>query len=156
MTTEEIGEASTAEPAGEARGMSGQIGYTAEPPAGSSGALAEDDDLVATLPPGLKREGCKCVTEHRPAVVGTDFHHVVPRAWGGPDVAENIVELCPTTHRSLHDLLRWAVRNQAWPPRAVLYRYPRYVRQLGARAVREYGGIPPRHLVPREFGGHAE
>jgi hypothetical protein len=38
----------------------------------------------------------------------------------------------------------------------VLYRYPRYVRQLGARAVREYGGIPPRHLVPKEFGGHVE
>src|SRR3954453_7503773 len=106
------------------------------------------------MPPGLKREGCRCVTDHRPAVVGTDFHHVVPLGWGGPDTRENVVELCPTTHRSLHDLLRWVVREQAWPPREVLYQYPRYVRQLGARAVREAGGIPPRHAVPMELGGH--
>lgn len=116
------------------------------------GEIAEGEELRA-MPPGLKREGCKCVTDHRPAVVGTDFHHVVPLGWGGPDVAENIVELCPTSHRSLHDLLRWMVRQQQWPPREVLYRYPRYVQNLAARALREAGGIPPREGVPRTFGG---
>lgn len=105
-----------------------------------------------TMPPGLKRSGCQCVTDHRPAVVGTDFHHVVPLGWGGPDVKENIVELCPTTHRSLHDLLRWIVREQRWPGREVLYRFPRYVQLLAARAVREHG-IPKREAIPRTFGG---
>ena len=106
--------------------------------------------LGAKRPP---KQGCKCVTDHRPTVVGTDWHHVVPLAWGGPDVHENLIELCPTTHRSLHDLLRWVVREQKWPPRDVLYQFPRYVRALGARAVADAGGIPRRDAIPKSYGG---
>lgn len=128
----------TDEPRGPAEVMAGEIGEgLIEPQTG----------------PRPKREGCACVTDHRPTVVGTDFHHVVPLAWGGPDTLDNIIELCPTTHRSLHDLLRWVVKEQKWPPREVLYRFPRFVRALGARAVRDAGGIPQRNAVPLSYGG---
>ncbi len=60
---------------------------------------------------------CMCVTEHRPPVVTFQRHHIVPKSWGGPDVATwngkpQIVITCGTTHDSVHMLLNHWVR--AW------------------------------------------
>jgi hypothetical protein len=165
---EQIEEAFADAPRGEVEIMEGEIGEGVIVPThthehegdgvgpGSHDGLGRLRRTVMGTPLGAKRppkQGCVCVTDHRPTVVGTDWHHVVPLAWGGPDVHENLVELCPTTHRSLHDLLRWVVREQKWPPRDVLYQFPRYVRALGARAVADAGGIPRRDAIPKSYGG---
>jgi hypothetical protein len=41
-------------------------------------------------------------------------HHVLPLASGGPDVAANLVWLCPTAHANAHELLRLIVKRQGW------------------------------------------
>ena len=148
---EQIEEAFAGAPRGEVEVMEGEIGEGVIVPTHTHEHEGEGvGPLGAKRPP---KQGCVCVTDHRPTVVGTDWHHVVPLAWGGPDVHENLIELCPTTHRSLHDLLRWVVREQKWPPRDGLYQFPRYVRALGARAVADAGGIPRRDAIPKSYGG---
>ncbi len=87
-------------------------------------------------------EVCDCVTEHRPTPMVYERHHILPLAWGGPDVPENVVTVCPTTHRGVHELLEWIVDHQTWPPRPVWSRYPRFVRELARQAVEQHGQIP--------------
>ncbi len=54
---------------------------------------------------------CACVSEHRPAPLEHDGHHAWPLGMGGPDTDENIVWVCPTTHRNAHELLRLLIRS---------------------------------------------
>lgn len=49
---------------------------------------------------------CACVWEHRPPVLELHRHHILPLYLGGPNTADNIVWLCPTTHTNVHELLR--------------------------------------------------
>lgn len=53
---------------------------------------------------------CRCVAEHRPPPLELHRHHVWPLALGGPDVEENLLDLCPTTHASVHVVLRNLLR----------------------------------------------
>lgn len=51
---------------------------------------------------------CACVGEHRPTSAMNHWHHVLPLSWGGSDLKENMVPLCPTGHAVVHVLLdRW-------------------------------------------------
>jgi 5-methylcytosine-specific restriction endonuclease McrA len=45
----------------------------------------------------LERDGFRCVRCRRQA---TEVDHVVPRAWGGTDEAENLQSLCGDCHRA--------------------------------------------------------
>ena len=54
---------------------------------------------------------CRCVSVHRPVPLETHAHHIWPTADGGPNVADNLVQLCPTTHANVHDLLRELKRS---------------------------------------------
>lgn len=49
---------------------------------------------------------CRCVSEHIPAPLDPERHHVWPLGNGGPDIMENRVWLCPTTHTNAHEILR--------------------------------------------------
>ena len=98
---------------------------------------------------------CPCVSAHRPEPKGLDTHHILPLSWGGPDVAANRIDICPTTHRNVHDLLRLMVKTQQWPPREVLMGYSKFARALVGRCIEANGGIPPRATIPRAFGGTA-
>jgi hypothetical protein len=52
---------------------------------------------------------CRCVKQHHPAATSLDAHHVWPEGHGGPTVPENLVWLCPTCHRNVHEILdTWA------------------------------------------------
>lgn len=53
---------------------------------------------------------CACVSEHRPPVLEFERHHAWPLYLGGPDVPENLVWVCPTTHTNAHELLRMMLR----------------------------------------------
>lgn len=54
---------------------------------------------------------CLCVSEHRPAPLELDRHHVWPLALGGPDTDENILWCCPNCHRNTHEVLRLLIRG---------------------------------------------
>ena len=56
---------------------------------------------MRTLPAG---PGVTCALHHyhSPEVASYDEHHAVPVSMGGPDVAENLVVVCPTGHRNVH------------------------------------------------------
>ena len=42
-------------------------------------------------------EGIRCTNRR-----WLEFHHVIPRAFGGPDILENLETLCSSHHRALH------------------------------------------------------
>lgn len=52
---------------------------------------------------------CGCTTDHRPGTLLVEQHHVWPLGMGGPDIASNVVWICPTTHYNAHELLRMMV-----------------------------------------------
>jgi len=49
---------------------------------------------------------CACVSEHRPAPLELDLHHVLPRYLNGPDTEDNTVWTDPVCHRNIHEILR--------------------------------------------------
>ncbi len=49
---------------------------------------------------------CVCVSEHRPAPLDLERHHILPLAMGGSDDAPNTVWVCSTAHTNVHDILR--------------------------------------------------
>lgn len=86
---------------------------------------------------------CLCVSDHRPAPLELNAHHVWPLANGGPDVPENIVWLCPTAHTNVHELLRLMMKAgrpmtdaqlSALVPQAVS-RYAASLARLGWRRI---------------------
>lgn len=72
--------------------------------------------------------------EHRPRVADTDVHHVWPKEYGGPDEASNEVEICPSGHRNLHELLREYLHAKGDPGWAVKQRWHPAERELTVRA----------------------
>lgn len=53
---------------------------------------------------------CVCATEHRPAPLEYERHHVWPLYLGGPDIEDNTIWVCPTTHTNVHEILREFMR----------------------------------------------
>lgn len=49
---------------------------------------------------------CVCVSQHRPPPLELNVHHILPVFLGGPDVADNKITICPTTHANVHEILR--------------------------------------------------
>lgn len=87
---------------------------------------------------------CPCSKRHSPRVVATDTHHILPLSWGGPNVAANRVELCPTTHRQVHRLLDAYVAAGNVPAASVMARYNDLTRALAARAWDQRPAVPTR------------
>jgi hypothetical protein len=58
----------------------------------------------------LKTPPCVCVSEHRPAVLETQSHHLWPVYLGGPPHQQTMLGLCPTTHMNVHRCLRAMVK----------------------------------------------
>lgn len=89
---------------------------------------------VAALPVGESGPRCQCVRRHRPMPAEEEIHHIVPTGapFHGPDVPDNTVPVCPTTHSSIHALLRVylkARRTGKLDPNATAH-YSPYVRRL--------------------------
>lgn len=81
---------------------------------------------------------CRCVTEHRPKAVELDRHHIWPLYLGGPETADNLIWVCPNTHRATHELLRLYLKAGSPPPGSVLDDYPRMARDLAAEGYRRW------------------
>lgn len=86
---------------------------------------------------------CACVAAHSPLPVDIQVHHVWPLAWGGPDVATNRVPLCPTTHASVHWLLRAYQRAGGEPAWEVRRRVGPYARALAKQGWDAYQASRP-------------
>ncbi len=91
---------------------------------------------------------CVCVSDHRPPVLEFNSHHILPLYLGGPDVPENRVWLCPTTHVNVHELLRLMLRDGPLTYRQVqnLQTRPvsRYAYDLAADGYRRWSATQPR------------
>lgn len=86
---------------------------------------------------------CHCVTEHRPAPLELERHHIHPLGLGGPDVVQNVAWVCPTTHTNVHELLRWFINeSRVVPWRDVTDRYEqavsRYAYDLAKEGYQRY------------------
>jgi hypothetical protein len=78
---------------------------------------------------------CHCVTFHRPKVMELDKHHIWPTGDGGPDVPENLIWLCPTTHRNVHEYLRLLLKYEGEVP-STAPSYPRFTREVAWKGYR--------------------
>ncbi len=57
------------------------------------------------LEPCLTSQPCLVHGQHIPASHANHRHHVWPLGDGGPDIAANVVVVCPTGHYNIHTLL---------------------------------------------------
>lgn len=73
---------------------------------------------------------CLCVKEHNPNAVQFHVHHIVPLAWGGADVQDNEVLICPTTHDNIHRLLREWKKAGGRPAWRIEKNFGPYARRL--------------------------
>ena len=69
----------------------------------------------------LSRRTCQVHATHVPRIdraggwFTTHKHHIQPLALGGPDVASNWVQVCPTGHDAIHELLRAWIKADGEP-----------------------------------------
>jgi hypothetical protein len=91
---------------------------------------------------------CSIHRYHSPQPHSLDSHHVIPRAWGGPDVSTNRVTLCPTSHRNTHVLLDAYLDADGPPPWAILGTFGPGERDLAALAWKAYQDNPIYRPVP--------
>lgn len=113
-------------------------------------ALAATRTINVIDSPGAE---CLCVSNHNPNAVQLHVHHIWPLGMGGPDIPENEMILCPTTHAGVHRLIRDWRRHGTEPPWEVRKYFSPFVRDLAERGWREYqeslepseleGGDPP-------------
>jgi hypothetical protein len=107
--------------------------------------IIDEGGPTRARPPGPAK--CLCVVWHRPSPTELHRHHVLPLAkpWSGPDVAGNLVWLCPTSHSNVHELLRLYLTCHGRPPAEAVAPFGRYIRKLAARAWAQHaanGGTP--------------
>jgi hypothetical protein len=76
---------------------------------------------------------CRCVMRHVPEPQELHRHHVWPTGKGGPNIASNLLYLCPTTHSSAHKLWREYDRVGGEPLWEIRKNYGKYVRDIVAR-----------------------
>lgn len=76
---------------------------------------------------------CQCVGKHVPLPTVLHRHHVIPKYLGGTDASDNLITICPTTHNSVHGLLRQYARFKGLPPGRIRKHYSQYVQDLAER-----------------------
>lgn len=90
---------------------------------------------------------CPCVSDHRPPVLELNDHHILPLYLGGPDVADNLVTICPNAHVSTHELLRLLLRDGLFTYRQAQERQSRpvsrYAYDLAVEGYRRYLATRP-------------
>jgi hypothetical protein len=107
-------------------GISSAIGFLTTTPADSNNGSANDG--TQKTPPLSQRKKTKLIhdrADRRCEFCGEksdhlEVHHIVPRAEGGPNIARNLIVLCPEDHRKADDAvhkrdqLRYQVDNDGF------------------------------------------
>lgn len=88
---------------------------------------------------------CVVHASHCPSVHEPDHHHIWPQGEGGPDVAQNLVVVCPTGHRNIHELIREYEAAGGVPTWEVLRRWNPAERAL---ALRGWIGMTEGRMAP--------
>lgn len=81
-----------------------------------------------------------CVAEHRPQPLELTLHHLHPKYLGGPTNGV-LVALCPSSHVSVHEVLRTLIVVGPMPYRLALQQWPglnRYVHALAHEGYRAW------------------
>jgi hypothetical protein len=73
---------------------------------------------------------CVCVKNHNPEPRELHRHHVWPTGKGGPDISENLLWLCPTTHSNVHMLWREYEKCESTPPWETRRQFSNYCQQV--------------------------
>jgi hypothetical protein len=73
---------------------------------------------------------CQVHSVHKPSPHVTEVHHIWPLAYGGPNVAENTIVVCPTGHTNIHYLLSTFIADGGNIPHQHLRLYAPSERQL--------------------------
>lgn len=107
---------------------------------------------------------CQCVKRHSPVPRAYQVHHILPKGWGGRDVAANKVTICGTTHDNIHHELDAAVRLAYAPVGTgmltpvqidtLVRPYTAFTRTLIRRAIAEAGATVPHVYTLTNPGGH--
>jgi hypothetical protein len=71
--------------------------------------------LEAETPRSLPGDQCVVHRSHWPPVRETERHHIWPLGMGGPNIAANIVHVCPTGHSNIHLVIRALVAGTTPP-----------------------------------------
>lgn len=82
----------------------------------------------------MTSQPCQVHQRHVPEPHVNHRHHVWPKGEGGPDIADNIIAVCPTGHYSIHDLIKEYKMYMGKVPYSVLRRF-----SLGERKYAELG-----------------
>lgn len=85
---------------------------------------------------------CHIHLYHSPRPEYTERHHVLPLAWGGEDVPENTLLVCPTGHTNIHRLLKYYEDYNGKPPWTVRIGFSSAERRLAERAWNELRKTP--------------
>ena len=88
---------------------------------------------------------CVCVADHNPEPRDLERHHIWPLGRGGPDVAVNVVAICPSTHTNSHILERAWFKASGSPSWEIRRQFNFYTRELARRA---YQSTMAQTLVP--------
>ncbi len=114
---------------------------------------------MAEKKPPKPPPSCPCVKTHSPKVMSFDVHHIQPRSWDGPDIAENRITVCPATHRNAHGVLDLMVKFKGNPPKDRLAAYPKFSRDLAMQGYRKYqatheNAIPTKYTLDTTHDSH--
>lgn len=93
---------------------------------------------------------CEIHGEHKPNPRLNHRHHIWPRGEGGPDIADNIVVVCPTGHVNIHELIKEFKLHLGEPPYVVLRQFT-FKERIIAKA--GYESIMAHKLVGRNEVG---
>lgn len=77
---------------------------------------------------------CLCSGKHVPRPHILHRHHIIPISFGGDNARENLIDLCPTTHENVHNLLRQYKKFNGRPPGRVRKHYSDFVQRLAQEA----------------------
>lgn len=99
----------------------------------------------------LARFTCAIHVSHSPSITRADGlftverHHIHPLEFDGPNVAANLIYLCPTSHTGVHELLRHMIKNAGVAEWRIRQHYGPAERALAAEGYRR---IEAAQLVP--------
>lgn len=82
-----------------------------------------------------------CAVHHHRDYTPLDAHHIWPKAQGGPTIPWNLVTVCPTGHREIHEYLALLLKTDdgkvSWLKRRKYGRYVQTYARLGFERIRK-------------------
>lgn len=88
--------------------------------------------------------GMDCEVHTHQGRVPQERHHIIPKKYGGPDTAENLIDLCANGHGDVHYYIALLFKYQGDPPPVIRRTFGRKVQAV---AWRGYTGAKALHAA---------